>query len=194
MGMKWMDGIEGIVKGKDVKGFDKASELEKDSSQTYSKEGKTMKYRAIKLITLQAVYNVGDKSSLVFREIFDDLLRWCFFKWGMTTQFFVAIDFRVMEPELEKRPKWRDFLLKHGFIEEVEKPFCGVGDHFRHRCGNKHMIARVGADTVQMIRIDGMLFYGGPAKVGDPRKITEEEFTEIVAGNECFFTKIEEGE
>jgi hypothetical protein len=116
-----------------------------------------MKYKAIRPITLQGVYNVGDKSGFAFMEMFDDMLRWCFFKWGMTTQFFAVIDFNVLEPELEKRTKWRDFLLGGGFIEKVkEEVFCSVGDRFRHSGGNEFLLAHVGGgELVQLIRANG---------------------------------------
>lgn len=177
-----------------VKGFDKASNVEKDNMQVHlRKEGETMKYKTVKPITLQGIYEAGNKNSFTFREVFNDLLRWCFFKWGMTTQFFAVINFDVLGPELEKRPKWRDFLFGGGFVEKVEGSFYSVGDHFRHSGGNEYMIAYVGNYMVQLIKTDGMFFYGGSIKVGDVRRITKKEFVEIVVGNEGFFTKMEEG-
>ena len=154
-----------------------------------------MKYKVVKPITLQGVYNVGDKSCFAFMEMFDDMLRWCFFKWGMTTQFFAVIDFNVLEAELDKHPKCRDFLLGGCFIEKVEEVFYSVGDRFRHSSGNEFLLAHVGSGgLVQLIRANGRGFYSqSNVHVEDVYKITKEEFAKVVYNNSEYFTKIEEG-
>lgn len=179
-----------------VKGFDKASELERDSTQFYSGEGKTMKYKVIKMITLQAIYEAREIGCDGFVEEFNHFLRWCFSKWGLTMGFFGTVDFNAVEFEFENHPKWKSFLLENGFIEKVEdEMFYSVGDRFRHKGGNEYMLAFVsGSNMVQLLRIDGKGYYSTyPTSVGNVRKITKKEFVKIVEDDEGFFTKIEEG-
>ncbi len=187
--------MERCIEARYVVGFDEGSKVEKDSSQFYVREGRMMKYRAIKLISLRAVYEAGDKGSMKFREVFERLFRWCFRQWGMTMRFFAAIDFNVLGPLLESRPDLRDFLLVEGFIEEVEEEmFYSVGDRFMSGGSSKYILAIVGVDgLVQLIRSDGKGIYNyaaPPMSVGNVTKITKKEFEKIAYNFSESFTKI----
>ena len=155
-----------------------------------------MKYKAVKLISLQAVYDAGDEGCKEFMDEFNEFLRWRFSWLTSGEGFSSAINFNALELEFERRPKWANFLIAHGLIEKVEdEVFYSVGDRFRHSGGNEFLLACIGSHSrVQLIKKDGKGFYGEPAiNVKNVMKITKEEFDKVSWDNPEFFTKIEEG-
>ncbi len=195
--------MERCIEARYVVGFDEGSKVEKDSSQFYVsvREERMMKYKAVKLITFQEVYEAGDKTCKEFRDEFDNFVHWCFFRWGVISSFFSAIDFNFLEPQLENHPEWANFLLAHGLIEKVEdEVFYSVGDRFRHKIGSEFLLALVDSSPndgslVRLIKEDGKGFYGTSLiGVRNRLEITEEEFGRITNQEGLgFFTKIEEG-
>jgi len=85
-----------------------------------------MKYKQLKEITPEAIYLAqSDKGCRDFQQDFDDFLDW------VNSNFFEEISLDVLSKTFDKRPKWRDFLIKHGFIEEEqEERYFKVGAEF----------------------------------------------------------------
>jgi len=98
-----------------------------------------MKYKQLKDITLGAIYLAQpDKGCRDFQQSFDEFLDWVnsnFYRtFWMNSRFFRKIPLEILSKNFDKHPKWRDFLIKHEFIEEVpeeqEEQYFKAGDEF----------------------------------------------------------------
>jgi len=75
-----------------------------------------MKYKQLKEITPEAIYLAqSDKECRDFRQNFNEFLVW------MNSNFFEKVPLKDLSKYFDNYPEWRDFLIKHGFIEEEQE-------------------------------------------------------------------------
>jgi len=97
-----------------------------------------MKYKQLKEITPEAIYlSQPDKECRSFRQNFNEFLVW------MNSNFFEEIDLEILAKNFDKHPKWRDFLIKHGFIEEEqEEQYFKAGAKFVSDSQEEYLLIR----------------------------------------------------
>jgi len=96
-------------------------------------EGKA-KYKVLKTITPDTIWQAGPKDCAEFQREFIRFLTW-----------WLESDLpRDIQSILEAEPKWRDYVLEHGFIERVEEGRTyHFGQKFKHKDGYELRLCRL---------------------------------------------------
>ena len=164
-----------------------------------------MEYKTLKDITAAAVYNAGGKSCEEFEIEFQKFLKWAWDYYVNNEEhhqdqlhFFLPIGFDGLHEQFEEHPKWRDFLVEHGFIEETRpEVFYHVGQRFKHvNVNGEYALSAMNLGDrrlVALINCSCRMSWASAIDVGRVDRITEEEFDRITGvGDARNFVEIKE--